>query len=382
MQMGGAWCRYGGRLGFDVVAVICLFFFCSVAGCSRDEPARIGYVGTLTGRHADLGTAGRDGVIFAVEEVNRAGGVEGRQVELVVRDDGGDPETAKRVVQELIDRKVAVIVGPMTSGVALAVAPVVNGSGVAMVSPTVSSNELTGRDDNFFRVYAPSRSTARTLAEHARQRLGMSRVAVIYDLANKAHTEGWSRYFRERFEELGGEVVAVSTYDSSDSVAFFAISRAVAAARPEGVLMLAGGLDTAMFCQQFRKVGAGVRLLASEWSATEELILHGGSAVNGIIFYQNFNRHDTSPRFAAFREAYRQRFSTDPEFGAVYAYDAARVALQGVAAARAGGSIKDAIIRRGRFTGVQGDIRIDRYGDAERTPFLMTVRDGSFMRLE
>lgn len=382
MRQNGALCQAGGRLGFHVFAVFCLLFTLAGPGCTRNEPVRIGYVGTLTGRHADLGIAGRDGVVFAVEEANRAGGVEGRPVELLVRDDRGDPETAKRAVQELIDRKVAAIVGPMTSGVALAVAPVVNGSDVAMVSPTVSSNELTGHDDNFLRVYAPSRSIARKLAEHARQRLGIGRVAVIYDLANKAHSEGWYRHFRERFEELGGEVVAVKPYDSTGSVAFLAISREVAAARPGGVLMLAGGLDTAMFSQQFRKIGAGIRLLASEWSSTDELILHGGAAVSGIIFYQNFNRHDASPRFTSFREAYRQRFSSEPEFGAVYAYDAARVTLQGMASAQEGGSLMAAIVRLGRFAGVQGEILIDRYGDAERTPFLMTVRDGCFMRLE
>lgn len=382
MRESGASGRSGGWLGFRVLVVFCLFYVLSVPGCTRNEPVRIGYVGTLTGRHADLGTAGRDGVIFAVEETNRKGGVNGRQVEVLVRDDRGDPETAKRVVQELIDRKVTAIIGPMTSGVALAVAPVVNGSDVAMVSPTVSSNELTGRDDNFLRVYAPSRSNARKLAEYARKNLGIGRIAVIYDEANRAHTEGWYRYFRERFEELGGEVVAVKPYDSTRSVAFLAISREVATARPGGVLMLAGGLDTAMFCQQFRKIGAGIRLLASEWSSSDELILHGGAAVNGIIFYQNFNRHDVSPRYTGFRETYRQRFSSDPEFGAVYAYDATEVALRGVASTRDGGTLREAIIRLGRFSGVQGDIIVDRYGDAERIPFLMTVRDGIFKRLE
>lgn len=369
------------------LSILRLFLFLPVAigalaGCSREEPVRIGFLGTLTGRHADLGTAGRDGVILAVEEINRRGGINGRQVELVVRDDRGDPATAKQAVRELIDRKVAAVVGPMTSAMALAAVPVVNGSPVVMVSPTVSSNDLTGKDDNFLRVYPPSRSTARHLALHARRGLGLGRVAVVYDLANRAHTEGWYRYFREELERDGGTVVAALTYDSGRPTGFLALSRQVLDARPDGLFLLAGGLDTAMFCQQMRKLGARLPVLASEWSATDELILHGGAAVAGIRFFQNFDRNDLSPRFTGFREAFRSRFHTDPEFGAVYAYDAAQVVFQGLAAAGSPARLKEAVVAIGRFSGLQGEFTVDRYGDAERTPFLMTVENGAFRHVE
>ncbi|RNC67753.1 MAG: amino acid ABC transporter substrate-binding protein [Desulfuromonadales bacterium] len=353
----------------------------ALAGCERNEPLRIGYLGTLTGRQSDLGIAGRDGVIFAVEEINRQGGINGRQVTLVTMDDRGDPAAAKVAVRELVGRKVAAIVGPMTSAIALATVPEVGGAPVVMVSPTVSSNELTGKDDNFVRVYPPSSSTARHLAIHARKNLGLDRVAVIYDVANQAHTEGWYRRFRDHFESLGGVVGPVETFDSTQPVSFLSLSRVIASARPDGVFILAGGLDTAMFCQQFQKLSSRFTILASEWSSTDELILHGGSAVNGILFYQNFDRNDRSARFSAFREAYRQRYSTDPDFGAVYAYDAAQVVFRGLAAGNPAG-LRGAIVSAGRFAGVQGEFTIDRSGDAERTPFLMTVRNGEFRRVE
>jgi branched-chain amino acid transport system substrate-binding protein len=354
----------------------------ALAGCSREEPVRIGFLGTLTGRHADLGTSGRDGAILAVEEINGRGGINGRSVELVVRDDRGDPAAAKQAVRELVDLKVATVVGPMTSAMALAVVPVVNVASVAMVSPTVSSNDLTGKDDNFLRVYPPSRSTARYLALYASRKAGLKRVAVVYDLANRAHTEGWYRSFREEFEKAGGAVVAALTYDSGRPTGFLALSRQVLDARPDGIFILAGGLDTAMFCQQMRKLGARLPILASEWSATDELILHGGSAVAGIRFFQNFDRNSLSPSFTGFREAFRSRFHTNPDFGAVYAYDATQVVFQGLAAAGSPAGLKDAIITLGRFAGVQGEFTIDRYGDAERTPFLMTVGDGAFRHVE
>ncbi|WP_236685553.1 ABC transporter substrate-binding protein [Geobacter pickeringii] len=351
------------------------------AGCSKNEPLRIGYVGTLTGRHADLGTAGRDGAIFAVEDINRRGGIKGRPVELVIRDDRDDPETAKGAVRKLAREGVAAIVGPMTSTMAVAAVPVVNDSHVVMVGPTITSNDLSGKDDNFLRVYPTSHATARHLAHHARRR-GIGKIAVLYDLSNRAHTEGWYRHFREEFEREGGRVVAALPFDSSRPVGFLALARQALAARPDGVFLLSGGLDAAMLCQQLRKLGVALPVIATEWSATDELILHGGSAVEGITYYQYYDRSDGSPRFAEFREAFSRRFGTPPEFGAVYAYDATQVVLQGLAAAASPSKLKEAILARGRFSGIQGEFTIDRFGDADRKPILMTVTEDGFKKME
>lgn len=354
----------------------------ALSGCRRDDVLKIGYLGTLSGRHSDLGVAGRDGAVFAVEEINRSGGINGRPVELVVRDDQGEADAARKAVREFIDAKVAAIVGPMTSSMAMATVPLVNESSVVMVSPTVSSNDLTGKDDNFLRVFPPSGSTARHLAAHARQGLGLKRVAVIYDLSNRAHTEGGYHVFRRHFETLGGEVTASATFDAGVPADFLSLTDKLLATRPQGVFILAGAVDTAMICQQIRKSNSSVALLASEWSSTPELIVHGGAAVEGVTYYQNVDRTDTSPTFTAFRRAYRTRFGADPDFGAVYAYQSVQVVSRGLASGPPPGGLKKAILAIGAFRGVQGDFAIDRFGDAERKPFLMAVRQGAFQRVE
>ena len=121
-------------------------------GCSPPEPVRIGFVGGISGRGADLGISGRDGAQLAVEQRNQAGGVAGRPVEIIFRDDHQDPEIARRVVEELVELGVSAIVGPMTSAMGVAVVPIVNERKVVMVSPTVTTEDLTGLDDYFFRV--------------------------------------------------------------------------------------------------------------------------------------------------------------------------------------------------------------------------------------
>ena len=88
----------------------------ALAGCGRNDPIKIGLGGGLTGRVADRGIAGRDGVILAVEEKNSAGGIDGRLVELLVKDDRQDPVVAARVDRELIDAGVAVTLATPKGG--------------------------------------------------------------------------------------------------------------------------------------------------------------------------------------------------------------------------------------------------------------------------
>ena len=131
------------------VNIVLICFFIS---CEMKEPVKIGYAGGLTGRVADLGIAGRDGVILAVEEINSAGGINGREVKLLVKDDKQDAETAVNVNEELIQQGVAAIIGHMTSSMSKAGVKAINDKKVFMLSPTTSTNELTGLDDYFFRL--------------------------------------------------------------------------------------------------------------------------------------------------------------------------------------------------------------------------------------
>ncbi len=113
------------KSGEKMICFLALIAFV-IAGCDDKKPVRIGFAGGLTGRVSALGTAGRDGVVLAVEEINSRGGLNGRPVELVVRDDKQEPEPALAVDRELIDEGAAAIIGHMTSSMTLAVQELVN----------------------------------------------------------------------------------------------------------------------------------------------------------------------------------------------------------------------------------------------------------------
>ena len=353
----------------------------SLACCSPNEPVKVGFVGGVSGRVADLGIAGRNGALLAVEMRNEAGGVNGRTVELLVEDDQQDVDQARAAVQRLIDQKVEAIVGPMTSMVAMATVPLVNQAQVVMVSPTVSTQELSHIDDYFFRVISSTAEYAHKSADYHASQQGIRRVAVAYDMRNEAYSESWLKAYRKGFAAHGGEVVLAEYYYSGDDVNFAALAEKLLRVKPDAVLVIANSLDTAMLAQQVRKRDQHVHIATSEWAATERLSELGGSAVEGMMIAQFMDRESNNPNYLAFRQAYIDRFSMEPGFGGVTAFDAMNVVLTALAGKDKNQTLKQAILSKGTFIGVQSEILFDKMGDAKRETYMTTIHNGHFLRV-
>ncbi|WP_211364050.1 ABC transporter substrate-binding protein [Propionivibrio limicola] len=352
-----------------------------LVGCSPREPIRIGFIGGVSGRVADLGISGRNGAALAIEMRNKAGGVNGRMVELIVEDDVQDEEVAKQAVARLIDRKVEAIIGPMTSAMAMACVPRANEAQMLMVSPTVSTTELSGRDDYFLRVISPTSEYAHKIADYQYTTQGLRRIAVAYDLRNKAYSASWLADYRAAFAAHGGEVVMTEPYLSGDDTDFARMAETLLRSQSDAVLVIANSVDTAMLAQQLRKRDAAIRIATSEWAATERLTELGGKAVEGMTIAQFLDRDSQAPAYQAFRKAYVERFALEPGFGGVTAFDAANVVLDALAAKKEGQPLKQAILERRVFAGVQSEIRFDAAGDARRETYMTTIRNGTFVRL-
>lgn len=352
-----------------------------VLACAPPEPIRIGFLGGISGRVADLGIGGRNGATLAVEQRNRSGGIHGRPVELLVEDDRQDPVQAMQGVDRLIARRVEAIIGPMTSAMATATVPQVDRVGLLMVSPTVTTKALAGLDDHFLRVIAPTGEYARKSAAYHHDRQGRRRVVAAFDQRNAAYTESWLGDYCQAFEAAGGKLVAALPFESSDETQFAELAGQLLAAAPDNVLILANSVDTAVLAQQIRRRDAAVGISTSEWAATERLIELGGKAVEGIVVAQFIDRGSQAPAYLAFRAAYLERFGEEPGFAGLTAFDATNVVLEALASRQPGQTLKQALLGHGEFAGAQSPIRFDASGDAFRETWLTTVRDGAFVRL-
>jgi len=331
---------------------------------------------------ADLGVGGRNGVLLAVEERNDHGGINGRPIELIICDDEQNLGTAKKVAGELVDRKVEAIIGPMTSSVAQVIVPIVNKARLVTVSPTVTTTDLSGLDDYFLRVLPDTKTYAPKSALFHFKKLGLRRAALIYDAGNSSYTVSWLSAFRKTFEELGGRIVAVNSFNSGGNVSFTPIVRDLLQHRPDLVVLVCSAVDSALLCQQVRKLAPHVTISISEWGSTERFIELGGAAVEGVYIAEFVDYANTTPRYLNFLSAYRKRFGQDPGFSGIAGYDAATVVMDALAARKEGSDLKVSILATGVFQGVQRKISLNRFGDTEGTTFISVVKNGRFLTLE
>lgn len=348
-----------------------------LAGCAR-APRRVAFLGGLTGRIADLGVGGRDGVLLALEQANAQGGLDGRRLELDAYDDAQEVETARSALARLHAAGHHVVIGPMTSAMAQAVLPMAQDLGVTLLSPTVTTSELDRRDDAFLRIVSGVTEYARRSAEFHAGRKGLRRFAVVLDAANASYARAWAGEFARAVAGHGAQVVHESAYRSGPAFSVDALVDGALAPQPQALAIVTGAFDAARIAQAVRKRDAAVQLLASEWSATGQFIQLAGRAAEGVHHTQFLDRQSPAPAYRAFVAAFMERYAREPDFAEVAGYDAVQVLLKALAVQREGESAKAALLRVRRFEGLQDEIVFDDWGDAARRISITRVQAGRF----
>jgi branched-chain amino acid transport system substrate-binding protein len=353
-----------------------------LSACSQPEPPlKIGYVGGLTGRVSGLGVAGRDAVLLAIEEYNQNGGVNGRKLEVVSRDDQQSAETAGKVIKELIGSDVVAVIGPMTSSMAAVMQPLINQSHVVMISPTVTSNQFNDQNDFFYRMSMPLKINAEKQAEYALTR-GLKTFAVSVDMSNAAYTEDVLNSFRKPFEVAGGRIIYVERFKSGSEGGFLPIAERLLKEKPDAIMLLSGAMDTAMIAQQVRKLGSPVPLFTSEWAFTSDVINFGGDAVEEMQSYVTYDPASNNPRHQRFLDSFEKRFGYKPSFAAVLAYDATRFLCAGLERNPRREGLKGVLDGIGSIAGLQGEVRMNRFGDPTRQTFHAVIRNRRFSTID
>jgi len=347
-----------------------------ISGCFKNKPIKIGYLGSITGKHSDLGVAARDSAMLAIEQLNEQGGINSRKLELVVRDDTLDPKVAAQMADELVKEGVVAIVGPVASSMAKAALPIIEKAGVVMVSPTSSSNELSGKDDYFFRVMEPNSKFAAHLAESA-LKLGVKRLSVIYDTNNRPYTVDIFQVFRDAFVKGGGIITSEVNFDSTQKPAFLPLVKQLGLSKVNGVMMLANSIDSVVIAQQIRKEGSGVPILSGACGiAQRDLLQMAGKSSDGLIFTLPVNSQSTASAYISFKESFSKRYNYAPTFTAVLAYDATQLILTALKKNTDAKSLRQTVKSISTYDGLQGPIKLDNYGDPNRNLFVLRYKDG------
>ena len=283
---------------------------------SAIEPIRIGVSGPFTGGSNPMGIAMRDGIRLAAREINEAGGILGRPVLLVERDDEARPERGAQVVQELINQeKVVAGLGIVNTGVALASQRFYQQAHIPMITSVATGSIITKQflppqypDNYIFRVSAPDTIQAAMIVEEAVVRRRLRKLAIFHDSTNYGQL---GREDLERaLERHSLKPVAVERFNIRDVDMTPQLARAKAAGA-EAILTYGLGPELAHLANGVVRLGWKVPLMGSWALAMSNFIDNAGPNAEGTRMPQTFIQDGNTPRRKAFIDKYRKSFGVE-----------------------------------------------------------------------
>ena len=371
-----------------VIVVMALAFSCSRPGEDTNSPDRttikIGYFGDLTGPTFNFGQSAYNGVLMAATEINQAGGINGRKIDVVIEDDKGSPEEAARLTAKLIDQdKVVAIIAGGTSGNSRAAAPKAQASRIPMISPSSTDPAVTQTGNYIFRACFVDTFQGEVMANFAINTLKAKKAAILTDF-NSPYSKGLTDYFKLSFARLGGSIVSEQTYTQGDAD-FKGQLSTIRSAEPDVIYIPGYYGDVALIAKQARLIGLTQPLLGGDGWDAPELWQLGGDALNGAYISTHYSVDDPSPAIQQFVGLYKQRYGNLlPDAHAALAYDAARLLFDAITKTGStdGDKLRDALAQTKNFNGVTGVISMDAARNAVKPAAVLKLQDLKFIYQE
>ncbi|HEX8171168.1 MAG TPA: ABC transporter substrate-binding protein [Thermoanaerobaculia bacterium] len=325
----------------------------------------VGEYGSLTGSEATFGQSTHNAIMLAVDEINAAGGVNGRKIRVLTEDDQSKADEAANAVTKLISQNnVVAVLGEVASSNSLAAAPICQSNKIPMITPSSTNPTVTEKGDYIFRMCFLDSYQGASMANYILKTLNMKKVAVLID--NKSdYSTGLAKFFSDAFTGGGGQIVATQSYAKGDAD-FRSQLTAIKAANPDVIYVPGYYNDIGQIAIQARDLGMQQPLAGGDGWESPKLIEIGGKALEGCFYSNHYFAGDPAPAVRDFVDKYKQRYNATPDSLAALAYDAARVLADAVkrAGKTDGSALRDAIGSTKGFSGVTGTINLG----ADRNP--------------
>lgn len=322
---------------------------------TQDEgPIKIGLFSPLTGPLAVPGTSALRGAQIAVDRINEAGGINGRQVELVNYDDAAKPDQAVSVSQKLVhqDKVIAAISGSI-SATTRAAASVFQVNNIPMIAAYATHPDITKVGDLIFRIGIRSELHGYAGAVIAARELGADTVAIltIDNDYGTAVTQGFKDKLNELKEQgYDVQIVYEKKYPFGEKE-FRSMLLSIKALNPAVLYPVSYPADAAYIVSQAKELGLRSQIIGQEAYDNFEFIdLAKGNSENGVILTTNWNHDSTNPIVVDFVVEYMQRYGEEPDMRATAAFDAVQVLAYAIReGGTSAGGIKQALMNLSDF---------------------------------
>lgn len=338
--------------------------------------AKIGFTAALTGGAAAYGKSEEEGVRLAVEEINKKGDF---PIDLLVEDTKAVPADSMNATKKLIQEKVSMIIGPMTSNEAKAAGPIIQNAKVPSLEISVTAENITDIGDCIFRNSVPESKNIPQTVKKTHKLLGYKTAAILYAHDNEQHVTA-QKYFQKTMEEEGVQVIDVETFGSKDSE-YSAQLTNIQHKAPDVIVVCSYYQEGSRILKKMREMGMDQPVLGDNGFVSPELGKMAGAAADNVYVSSMWSADRKDEKVQKFVENYTKAYGRAPDQFAASAYDGVYMAMDAIQ--RAGTTtdhkkIRDALAQMKDFKGVCGTFSFDEKRDPVVDLILMKMQDGKF----
>lgn len=355
------------------------------SGCKKSGPSaqaewRVGVYLSLSGADTSFGVDTREGIELAAEEINRAGGIKGKPIKLLVEDDKSNPQEASNKVLQLISRdNVVALLGEVSSARSKAAGIVANRYKIPMISPSSTNPDVTKVGPFVFRVCYTDDIQGQMGAQFVVNTLAKKNIALLY-ASDDLYSSGLAHEFRVEAEKLGGKISIEKSFLKSETN-FTTFLNEIRDAKPEVIYAPVYYNAMVPIARQAKAAGVpgGMFVGGDGWHA-DSLVNDAGDEIEGAYFTNHFSPDVPWPHSQSFVKAYQERFKHEPSALAAQGYDATRLLADAITRAKADTSeaIRDAIAETKDFQGSTGKITINAERNADKPLVIVQIKGKKF----
>jgi len=363
------------------------FLFFMVASAAAQDTIKIGFFAPITGPAAADGMSAKHAVELGLKELNDAGGIKGKKVELIIYDDRLKAEEAVAIANKLIEKdKVVGVVSGSYSGPTRVSAPIFQKAGMPMVAgyavhPDVTWDpKLKKPNDFIFRNGFLGEVEGAACAEFAVKNLKAKRISIIF--MDNDFGRAISAGFAERAEKLGAAILTKQMYKFPGEKDFRPFLTRIKEGNPEVIFAAGYYNEAAAIVRQSKELGITSQILGEEGFDSPKFIEIAGPTAEGVIIGTNLDRDDPRPLVQNFLRNYKKAYGEDADMVGASSYDAFMILVNAIEKAGVDPkAIQKALLETKDYNGLTGKISRFVQGEVVKPVQIQVVKDGKFRRL-
>ncbi len=364
----------------SVIVVLALFVGCGDANTGNTIKIGVNY--ELTGKVASYGQDSVQGIELAIEEINAAGGIDGKDIEIVKYDNKSDEAEATTLTTRLMTSdKVVAVLGPATSGAFKATIPPALQNKIPVASGSTTADDITvdanGVKEYAFRICFSDAYQGTGMANYALNKLSAKSAVVIMDNSSD-YGKGLAEAFTNTFQDGGGAIVAQEAYVAGDTN-FNSIITKIKGDEFDVIFIPGYYEEAGLIIKQAREQGITVPILGADGFDSPDLAkLAGDDALTNVYYSNHFSSLDEDPVVQNFLEGFEEKYDKQPGAFHALGYDLAKYVVDSIDRAEKldGESVKEAMAATSDFKGVTGTFTIDENHNPIKDLIVIELADG------